>query len=102
MNSCHTCQVETSKRANLTIDELAALAGTTTRRIRSFQTLDLLHHPELRGRTGLYGPDHLTRLSAILRLQDLGFSLESLGVLFRALRSGVTLAAVLGLPEPAA
>jgi DNA-binding transcriptional MerR regulator len=102
MNSCHTCQVETSERADLTIDELAALAGTTTRRIRSFQTLDLLHHPELRGRTGVYGPDHLTRLSAILRLQDLGFSLESLGVLFRALRSGETLAAVLGLPEPAA
>lgn len=102
MNSCHTCQVETSERADLTIDELAALAGTTTRRIRWFQTLDLLPHPELRGRTGLYGPDHLTRLSAILRLQDLGFSLESLGVLFRALQSGETLAAVLGLPEPAA
>jgi DNA-binding transcriptional MerR regulator len=94
--------VESSGRTALTIDELAAVSGTTTRRIRSFQTLELLPHPELRGRTGLYGPDHLTRLSAILRLQDLGFSLESLGVLFRALRSGETLAAVLGLPEPAA
>ncbi len=102
MNLCHTCQVEMRGRGDLTIDELAALAGTTTRRIRSFQTLDLLLHPEMRGRTGLYGPDHLTRLSAILRLQDLGFSLESLGVLFRALQSGETLAAVLGLPEPAA
>ncbi len=94
--------MESSGRTALTIDELAAVSGTTTRRIRSFQTLELLPHPELRGRTGLYGPDHLTRLSAILRLQDLGFSLESLGVLFRALRSGETLAAVLGLPEPAA
>jgi hypothetical protein len=43
----------------------------------------------------------VTRLSAILRLQDLGFSLESLGVLFRALEAGETLAGVLGLPEPA-
>ncbi len=93
--------MQTSARTALTIDELAALAGTTTRRIRSLQTLDLLPHPELRGRTGLYGPDHLARLSAVLRLQELGFSLESLGVLFRALGAGETLAGVLGLPEPA-
>ncbi len=66
----------------LTIDELAAAAGTTTRRIRSFQTLGLLPHPALRGRTGLYGADHLDRLQVILRLQAEGFSLESLGVLF--------------------
>ena len=85
----------------MTIDELATSVGTTTRRIRSLQTLDLLPHPELRGRTGLYGPEHANRLAAILRLQDLGFSLESLGVLFRALQSGETLADVLGLPDPA-
>ena len=44
----------------MTIDELAAAAGTTTRRIRSLQTLGLLPHPELRGRTGLYGAAHGT------------------------------------------
>ena len=93
----------TSQRAAaLTIDELAALTGATTRRIRSLQTLGLLPHPELQGRTGLYGPEHAARLGAILRLQDLGFSLESVGVLLRALRAGETLAGVLGLPEPAA
>ena len=86
----------------LTIDELAAAAATTTRRIRSFQTLGLLPRPALRGRTGLYGPDHLQRLSAILRLQAEGFSLESLDHLFRALDAGLSLAAALGLPEPAA
>ncbi len=100
MDQCHTCQVETDARATMTIDDLAAAAGTTTRRIRSLQTLGLLPHPTLRGRTGLYGPEHATRLAAILRLQELGFSLESLGVLFRALRAGETLASVLGLPEP--
>jgi DNA-binding transcriptional MerR regulator len=86
----------------LTIDELASAAATTSRRIRSFQTLGLLPRPALRGRTGLYGPDHLQRLSAILRLQAEGFSLESLGHLFRALDAGLSLAAALGLPEPAA
>jgi len=102
MNICHTCQVPTSDRAELTIDELASGAGTTTRRIRSLQTLGLLPHPELRGRTGLYGPRHRARLAAILRLQDRGFSLESQGELFRALEAGRSLADVLGVAEPAA
>jgi DNA-binding transcriptional MerR regulator len=83
----------------LTIDELAASAGTTTRRIRSYQTLGLLPHPELRGRTGFYGTRHRERLSAILRLLDRGFSLESLGLLFGAFDAGHSLATVLGLPE---
>ena len=85
----------------MTIDELAAAAGTTTRRVRSLQTLGLLPHPALRGRTGLYGPAHRDRLAAVLRLQGLGFSLESVGVLFRALDAGASLADVLGLPGPA-
>jgi len=87
---------------DLTIDELAAATGTTTRRIRSFQTLGVLPHPELQGRTGRYGPHHLARVRAILRLQDSGFSLESLTVLFGALDRGRSLADVLGLPEPVA
>ncbi len=117
MNPCHTCQVATGVPTEvtidgvtfdgvasdeMTIDELAASTGTTSRRIRALQTLGLLPHPDLRGRTGLYGAEHRTRLAAILRLQDQGFSLESLGVLFRALHSGQSLAGVLGLPEPEA
>ena len=100
----HTCQVAPSadvERNDLTIDELAAATGTTTRRIRSLQTLGLLPHPELRGRTGRYTPAHRERLAAILALQARGFSLESVGVLFGALDAGQTLAAVLGLAEPA-
>jgi DNA-binding transcriptional MerR regulator len=83
----------------VTIDELAAVGGTTTRRVRSFQTLGLLPYPELRGRTGLYGPAHRERLWAILRLQQQGFSLESLGVLFGALAAGRSLADVLGVDD---
>jgi DNA-binding transcriptional MerR regulator len=85
---------------DLTIDELAAASGTTARRVRSLQTLGLLPHPELRGRTGLYGPAHRDRLAAILRLQDKGFSLESLGILFAALDGGRSLADVLGVEGP--
>ena len=44
---------ETAEARALSIDELAAATGTTTRSIRSFQTLGLLDHPDLRGRTGL-------------------------------------------------
>jgi DNA-binding transcriptional MerR regulator len=86
----------------MTIDELAVAAGTTTRRIRSLQTLGLLPHPELRGRTGVYGARHRNRLSAVLRLQDEGFSLESLRALLEALDAGRSLASVLGLPAPPA
>ena len=90
----------TGTGTDLTIDELAAASGTTTRRVRSLQTLGLLPHPELRGRTGLYGPEHVERLAAILQLQDRGFSLESLGVLFAALDDGRSLADVLGVDRP--
>lgn len=83
------------------IDELARRAGTTTRTIRSLQTLGLLDHPRLRGRTGVYGPMHRQRLAAILELQSMGFSLTSLGVLFAAHDRGATLGEVLGLDEAA-
>jgi len=101
MDKCYDCQVDAVDAAMLTIDELAVGAGTTTRRIRSLQTLGLLPHPVLRGRTGLYGLVHQDRLEAVLRLQEQGFSLESLVVLFDALRAGLSLANVLGTRAPA-
>jgi DNA-binding transcriptional MerR regulator len=92
--------VERDEAGFLTIDGLAGATGTTTRRIRSLQTLGLLPHPLLRGRTGLYDSGHRDRLRAIMRLQEQGFSLESLGLLFDALDAGRSLATVLGLAEP--
>jgi DNA-binding transcriptional MerR regulator len=86
----------------VTIDALAATTGTTTRRIRSLQTLGLLPHPVLRGRTGLYDESHRDRLRAILHLQEQGFSLESIGLLFAALDVGRSLASVLGVAQPTA
>ena len=90
---------ETADAGALSIDELAAATGTTTRSIRSFQTLGLLDHPDLRGRTGLYGGHHRHRLEVILRLQSAGFSLRSLAVLFAAHGRGESLGDVLGLGE---
>src|ERR1700735_2290596 len=100
MKKCYDCQVEGTEPPSWTIDELAVATGTTSRRIRSLQTLGLLPHPELRGRTGLYGTVHRDRLEAVLRLQEQGFSLESLVVLFDALQEGQSLAGVLGASDP--
>ena len=84
----------------MTIDELASASGTTTRRIRALQTLGLIDHPRLRGRTGLYDARHRGQLAAVRRLQGQGFSLESLAVLFAAHRRGEDLGTLLGLPGP--
>jgi DNA-binding transcriptional MerR regulator len=86
-----------AKEQQLTIDALAAAAGTTTRNIRAFQTLGLLDHPTLRGRTGIYSGRHLRRLHSILGLQTAGFSLQSLSVLFAAYERHESLGDVLGL-----
>jgi DNA-binding transcriptional MerR regulator len=87
---------------SLTVDQVARLAGTTTRNVRAFQTMGLLPRPTLSGRTGLYRQEHLDRLRAILRLQGDGFSLGAVGSLFAAWEQGLTVAQVLGLPAPSA
>jgi DNA-binding transcriptional MerR regulator len=102
MKRCYSCQVVPDDARTLTIEDLAAVTGTTTRRIRSLQTLGLLAHPTLCGRTGLYDAHHRRRLEAVLHLQEQGFSLESLVVLFDALHAGRSLADVLGSAPAAA
>jgi DNA-binding transcriptional MerR regulator len=82
----------------MTVDELAQRAGTSTRNVRAFQTAGLLPRPDLVGRTGWYGEDHLARLEAILRLQARGFSLAGIGELFRAWEQGRSLEELVGLP----
>jgi DNA-binding transcriptional MerR regulator len=52
----------------LRIDELARLEGTTSRTVRSYQSLGLLPGPRLVGRTGFYGAEHRRRLRAISAL----------------------------------
>lgn len=62
----------------LTIDELARVTGVTVRNIRAHQSRGLLPSPEVRGRTGYYGPDHLARLQLITEMQADGFNLAAI------------------------
>jgi DNA-binding transcriptional MerR regulator len=62
----------------LTIDELAQKTGLTTRNIRAYQSRGLLPPPEVRGRTGYYGDEHLKRLELIREMQADGFNLTAI------------------------
>jgi DNA-binding transcriptional MerR regulator len=62
----------------LTIDELARETGMTVRNIRAHQSRGLLPPPEVRARTGYYGPQHATRLNLIQELQGDGYNLAAI------------------------
>src|ERR687888_910372 len=64
--------------ASMTIDELARRTGMTVRNIRAHQSRGLVPPPEVRGRTGYYGDDHVARIELIKELQADGFNLESI------------------------
>ena len=48
----------------------------TVRNVRAHQSRGLLPPPEVRGRTGYYGPEHVARLELIRQMQADGFNLE--------------------------
>jgi DNA-binding transcriptional MerR regulator len=62
----------------MTIDELARKTGMTVRNIRAYQSRGLVAPPEVRGRTGFYGADHLARIELIRELQADGFNLGAI------------------------
>jgi DNA-binding transcriptional MerR regulator len=64
--------------ASMTIDELARRTGMTVRNIRAHQSRGLVPPPQVRGRTGYYGDDHLARIELIKELQADGFNLEAI------------------------
>jgi DNA-binding transcriptional MerR regulator len=64
--------------AALTIDQLAERSGISVRTIRFYAGRGLLPAPQLRGRTGLYGPAHLARLELVSELSALGFTLAAI------------------------
>ncbi|HVL03113.1 MAG TPA: MerR family transcriptional regulator [Acidimicrobiales bacterium] len=87
------------RRPGMTIDELAAEAGTTARNVRSYQTQGILPPPTLVGRTGYYDEGHLARLRLVDRLQGQGFSLAGIAELLRAWEERRSLAEVLGFEQ---
>jgi DNA-binding transcriptional MerR regulator len=75
-------------QSELTIDELAQRTGMTVRNIRAHQSRGLLPPPEVRARTGYYGPEHVARLQLIRELQDDGFNLKAIERLLESSSAG--------------
>ncbi|MEN7528083.1 MerR family transcriptional regulator [Cupriavidus sp. DL-D2] len=80
-----------------TIDELARVAGTTVRNIRSYQDKGLIDPPERRGRVGIYTQTHLGRLRLINHLLARGYTLANIMELLKAIVEGHDLRSILGL-----
>ncbi|MDI9929594.1 MerR family transcriptional regulator [Rhodococcus sp. IEGM 1354] len=81
------------------IDDLAREAETTTRNVRAYQERGLLPPPTLRGRVGIYGDDHLTRLKVIDSLLQRGFTSAHIADFLAGWEQGKDLGEVLGLQE---
>ncbi len=62
----------------LTIGELARRTGMTVRNIRAHQTRGLLPPPEVHGRTGYYGEEHVARIELTREMQAEGLNLEAI------------------------
>lgn len=70
----------------LTIDELAQSTGLTVRNVRSYQSRGLIPPPEVQGRIGYYGAQHLTQLALIREMQAQGFNLAAIAHLLEEAR----------------
>jgi DNA-binding transcriptional MerR regulator len=74
----------------MTIDELAARVGMTVRNVRAYASRGLLPAPRLRGRTGLYDDEHLSRLRLIRDMLAEGYTLAAVERLLAHVPAGVT------------
>jgi DNA-binding transcriptional MerR regulator len=64
--------------AEMTVEQLAYETGMSVRNIRNHQSRGLLPPPEVRARTGYYGPGHVARLRLIQEMQSEGFKLSAI------------------------
>src|SRR5687767_2979610 len=62
----------------MTVEQLAYETGMSVRNIRNHQSRGLLPPPEVRARTGYYGPRHVERLRLIQQMQADGFKLTAI------------------------
>jgi DNA-binding transcriptional MerR regulator len=79
------------------IDDLARLAGTTTRNIRVYRDRGLLPPPLRVGRIALFNDTHLTRLRLITSMLDRGYNIAHVKEMLNAWQEGKNLGDVLGL-----
>ncbi len=61
----------------MTIDQLAAAVNMTVRNVRAYAGRGLIPAPQLVGRTGYYGSEHVSRLLLIRDLLDRGYTLAA-------------------------
>ncbi|HEU4360372.1 MAG TPA: MerR family transcriptional regulator, partial [Mycobacterium sp.] len=83
--------------AEFRIDELARLAGSTTRNIRVYRDRGLLPPPRRVGRIALFNDTHLTRLRLITSMLDRGYTIAHVNEMISAWEEGKNLGDVLGL-----
>src|SRR6185295_4146149 len=79
------------------IEELARLAGTTTRNIRVYRDRGLLHPPLRVGRIVLFNDTHLNRLRLITSLLDRGYNISHVHEMLAAWEQGKDVGDMLGL-----
>ncbi|MGO8769717.1 MAG: MerR family transcriptional regulator [Mycobacterium sp.] len=79
------------------IDDLARLAGTTTRNIRVYRDRGLLPPPLRVGRIALFNDTHLARLRLITSMLDRGYNIAHVREMLSAWEEGKNLGDVLGL-----
>src|SRR6478735_2309333 len=72
------CVRSDTDKAEMTVEQLAHETGMSVRNIRNHQSRGLLPPPEVRARTGYYGPDHVARLRLIQEMQAEGFKLSAI------------------------
>ena len=81
------------------IEELARLAGTTTRNIRVYRDRGLLHPPLRVGRIALFNDTHLTRLRLITSMLDRGYNIAHVHEMLSAWEQGKDIGDVIGLED---
>lgn len=79
---------DTSGEALMTIGELARRTGMTVRNIRAHQTRGILPPPEVHGRTGYYGEEHVARIALTREMQADGLNLEAIRRLMETADAG--------------
>lgn len=88
---------DTANSGEYRIDDLARLAGTTTRNIRVYRDRGLLPPPLRVGRIALFNDTHLTRLRLITSMLDRGYTIAHVREMLSAWEEGKNLGDVLGL-----
>ncbi|WP_244929583.1 MerR family transcriptional regulator [Nocardioides sp. W7] len=69
---------ESEEADEFVVEELSRRTSVSVRSLRSYQSRRLLPPPEVRGRTGFYGPEHVARVRLIQDLRAAGLKLDGI------------------------